>query len=857
MGDPKKNLKPGKVYVTKPFLASVQPLDKDQFIDFSKFLTAGVEEIAKNVAKDIDKDFLNDQMMKDLFKTPCYAPKINKMVLSPEMYKEIADEMKKGMFKVPSSNQEGAWDTAGGVKIYGIDMVDDLTKPKGKVKLGQVKESMEKQMPYSVALWQFGETETTKGNATPEILGGKGMGLVEMARLGLPVPPGVIIPTGLSNHLLKGVNLKNGDDAAIADVAIEVNGLVLGYIASQLGYQPGTHPLVSVRSGARVSMPGMMDTILNVGISKKNLVFWQNKLGDKVAYDCLLRLMRMYGTIVCDIPDSAFDEQVKKVMKFKYGQDTLPTSEKEFTVDHLSKLVDKFESVYEAGDNAFPDTLLGQLQGSIGAVFNSWNSERAKVYRKLNKIPDDWGTACVVQAMVFGNANEQSCTGVLFSRDPSTGWGITMGDFLPNGQGEELVSGKITPKKLEDMYAWNKDARTYLGAIAAKLENHYRDMVDVEFTVENGKVYILQVRIGKRTAQAAFRIAYTLESEGIIDKVSALKRVTAQQYQTLLKETIDPSANDKPLATGLAGSKGLATGRVWLSSEKAKQNPGGILVTQETTPDDFPGMAVSAGILTATGGLTCHAAVVARGMDKACVVGCSELKFTSASMFFLPIHDFYEGDVITIDGNTGHVYAGAVPTIGGTIPDFVHEMVSWATPKDVVIQYDARDNLPDEGEVHINCLSLKTHVELMQFMDKLAQKPNLTGVLTFQNNQRFNDATFLKSLALPSGEGHKMTLEQANALHVHMTQHDAAKNWTVMNLAGNCGKFKRFKKVVTLKDFLEVDGYYELDKDVKTVLFQQGLTVEEFVEMLKKSGKTLKQVSTPILKSQLPFTVFG
>lgn len=739
------------------------------------------------------------------------------------------------------------------------DHYPDLTKPNPIGIMSSVAKSMEKPMPYSVALWQFGETETTKGVATPEILGGKGCGLVEMARLGLPVPPGIIIPTGLSQHLLKHAGVFHGtDDSLIEDVAQEVNSLILGYIAPQLGYQSGTHPLVSVRSGARVSMPGMMDTILNVGISKKNLTFWQNKLGDKAALDCLARLMKMYGTTVCGIGADEFDHCLTKVMKFKYGQPELPTSEKNLSVDHQWKLIEKYTDLYGYMNRVFPDDLQSQLGGAIGAVFQSWNSPRAKAYRKLNKIPDDWGTACVVQAMVFGNANDQSCSGVLFSRNPSNGDIVPMGEFLPNAQGEEVVAGTATPIKISAMFDWNSAAYSQLMGITHKLECHNKDMVDIEFTVESGKLHILQVRTGKRSALAAFRIAYTLVKEGIITQTEALKRVTAQQYQLLAKSGIDPNFKGNPLATGLAGSKGIATGKIWFSSAMAQTNPGGILVTKETTPDDFSGMAASVGILTATGGLTSHAAVVARGMDRACVVGCTAMILSDKQATFhgdTGVID--EGDVITLDGNTGHVYLGTVPMVGGVVPEFVEEMIQWGVKKEWVLQYDADDNLPEEGEIFINCLSLKTKDDLMNLMERLSYRPKLAGILTFHRPPEFDDSPFLKALALPTGEGHKMSFEQAQTVCKEMADHDAAKNWTVMGLVGDTGKFRPFKKIFTLKDFSECEGYYEIDPTLEALLVKEGLSVKTFAALLEKSGKSLKQVSKPILREQLPFTVFG
>lgn len=708
-----------------------------------------------------------------------------------------------------------------------------------------------------LSFWKFSKDQTTEGQVTKDFLGGKGAGLVEMTRAGVPVPPGFVIPVDVCHEFY----VANQNHSIVAAIALRATAEVKEFLTQQMGHQP----LVSVRSGARVSMPGMMDTILNVGMTEEILPFWSKKLGARTAFDLYRRLIGTYGTVVFGIKPEKFQTALKAVMASKY--DSKPAlTEADMSLTHMNKLCQRYLKVCENEGFEFPQTLEGQLMGALGAVFKSWNSERAIAYRIKNQIPHDWYTACVVQAMVFGNANEQSCSGVLFSRDPSTGEGNWKGEFLPNAQGEEVVSGTSTPLPLTQFAAWNQALKTELNNLTVQIEKTYKDMVDIEFTVESGKFYILQARVGKRTASAAFQIAYDLVKEGVISKDEALKRLTVDQYKILAVPSIDPSYKGAPDAIGLAGSKGIATGKLWLTSEKAIANPGGILVTKETTPNDYAGMLASVGILTSTGGITSHAALTARSEGKVCVVGCTSMEVQSgvnAGIVFHKVgggtHTIPEGIEITIDGSTGNVYVGAVPTIGGKIPAYVQEMIEWGVKSDMVFQYDAlTDTLPESGEVYISLTKLKEGQAIRDLIDFLnIHRKNLRGILTLKDAASlFDDSNFLSPMGLTTFQ-HTIHPNQIEGLKA-LGNAEVAANWTVLGLEGShLHGIKIHNKIKTLKEFMEADGYYELDPLVEKVLKGQGTTVQEFVDLLQKSGKSLKPIAIPTSRAQLAFKVLG
>ncbi|MGQ4893237.1 MAG: pyruvate, phosphate dikinase [Candidatus Njordarchaeia archaeon] len=510
------------------------------------------------------------------------------------------------------------------------------------------------------------------------LLGGKGAGLAEMTRLGIPVPPGFTITTEACIEFYRlGKKMPDGLREEVENhlkKLEEKTGKKLG--------DPNNPLLVSVRSGAPVSMPGMMDTILNVGLNDeavKGLAKLTNN--ERFAYDSYRRLIQMFGSIVMGIPKEKFDEAFEEVKK-EYGAKT----DAEIPAEGMKKIVEKFKEVYkrETGED-FPQDPKEQLWRAIMAVFESWNNPRAIKYREIHKIPDDWGTAVNVVMMVFGNMGWDSATGVAFTRDPSTGEKRFYGEYLPNAQGEDVVAGIRTPKPIEELKNELPEVYKQLVEVARKLEQHYKDMQDIEFTVERGKLWLLQTRTGKRTAKAAIKIAVDMAKEGIITKDEAIMRIKPEILEGILHRQVDPKAreNNTPIAKGLAASPGAAVGEVVFSSEEAERlvkenNKKVILVRPETTPDDIGGMNAAEGILTARGGMTSHAAVVARAMGKPAVVGAEMIKIDlEKEIFTVNNVTVKKGDIITVDGTTGEVYLGALPTIAPGLTDEAKELLSW------------------------------------------------------------------------------------------------------------------------------------------------------------------------------------
>ncbi len=518
------------------------------------------------------------------------------------------------------------------------------------------------------------------------ILGGKGAGLVEMTRIGLPVPPGFTIPTEMCIKYFEKNDLPEG----LWDEVLEAMKILEGKTGKKFGSDDNPL-LVSVRSGAPVSMPGMMDTILNLGLTDKSVLGLAKQTSNsRFAWDAYRRLIQMFGNVVLGIKHEKFEEELEKV-KRKYGAKL----DVELSPEALKELVERFKNVYRKEGYEFPQDPYKQLELAIRAVFESWNNERAIVYRKINKIPDDMGTAVNIVTMVFGNMGEDSGTGVAFTRDPRTGEKHLYGEFLPNAQGEDVVAGIRTPhaineyskqdanRNLPTMEEMMPEVYKQLVEVAEILERHYRDMQDIEFTIERGKLYLLQTRTGKRTAMAAVRIAVEMVDEGLIDKREAIMRVTPKNVDTLLHPQVDPKAKKTVIAKGLAASPGAALGKVVFDPDKAvewaQSGEKVILVRPETTPDDIHGMNAAQGILTARGGMTSHAAVVARAMGKPAVVGCEELMINMAERYFVAReHKIREGDVITIDGTTGEVYIGEVPLIMPSIGGNLERILRWA-----------------------------------------------------------------------------------------------------------------------------------------------------------------------------------
>ncbi len=509
-----------------------------------------------------------------------------------------------------------------------------------------------------------------------ELLGGKGIGLAEMTALGVPVPAGFTITTDACRaYMAAGHTLPDGLDAEIAEhiAALEAN-------AGKRFGDPDDPLLVSVRSGAAVSMPGMMDTILNLGLNDVAVQGQAKTTGNpRFAYDSYRRLIQMYGEVVDGVEGYRF-EQALADLKSRRGA----KQDVELSADDLAELIETYKRVYAEETGAgFPQDARDQLERAVRAVFDSWNSPRAQVYRRTYEIPDDIGTAVNVVQMVFGNKGDTSGTGVCFTRDPSTGESGLYGEFLQNAQGEDVVAGIRTPEPIERMGELLPESYAELRETIARLEEHYRDMQDIEFTVEDGKLFLLQTRTAKRTAAAALKAAVNMVDEELISKEEAVARIDPAQLDQLLHPMIDPAAEVNVVAKGLNASPGAACGAIVFDAdtaeERGKAGESVILVRWETTPDDFHGMVQAAGILTAHGGLTSHAAVVARGMGTPCVTGCEALHVdVAAKIARLPGHELHEGDTITINGGTGEVIVGAVPLVPPQINDDFSAILEWA-----------------------------------------------------------------------------------------------------------------------------------------------------------------------------------
>ena len=520
------------------------------------------------------------------------------------------------------------------------------------------------------------------------VVGGKGANLGEMARIGLPVPPGFTISTEECLHFLRD---RSGQSAGLdGDVRS-----ALTHIENALGKRFGASDdplLVSVRSGARVSMPGMMDTILNLGLNDQTVLGLAASSGDeRFAWDSYRRFVQMYASVVLEIDHALFEDVLEKAK-----EDRGVSQDVDLNTADLRTLIGAFFAIVEAERGApFPQDVNQQLASAIAAVFESWESDRAKVYRRLNGIPGEWGTAVNVQAMVFGNLGETSATGVAFTRNPATGEKAYYGEWLVNAQGEDVVAGIRTPQyltlaartaagaKLPSMEEAMPEVFAELAGLFELLERHYQDMQDIEFTVERGKLYILQTRSGKRTARAALKIAVDMVEEGLIGEETAIGRIDAASLDQLLHPTLDPDAPRTLLGSGLPASPGAASGAVVFDADtaavRAELGESVILVRQETSPDDIHGMHVARGILTARGGMTSHAAVVARGMGRPCVSGASGLAINyQARSAEIGGMRLAEGDLITIDGGTGEIFQGALPTV---MPELDHEfatVMAWA-----------------------------------------------------------------------------------------------------------------------------------------------------------------------------------
>ncbi len=537
-------------------------------------------------------------------------------------------------------------------------------------------------------VYRFGGGVSDGGKGDKNLLGGKGANLAEMASIGLPVPPGFTISTAMcTRYYEEGEQFPQSlrDEVAQGIAHIEgVTGKSFGDASNPL--------LVSVRSGARVSMPGMMDTVLNLGLNDTTVEGLATKSGDeRFAWDSYRRFIQMYADVVLELDHGAFEEALE-IAK----EDNGFTLDTELTASDLKTLVAEYKTLVEKEwGKPFPQDVHDQLWGAVGAVFGSWQSERAKVYRRLNDIPADWGTAVNVQAMVFGNMGDTSATGVAFTRDPSTGANAYYGEFLINAQGEDVVAGIRTPQYLTKTAREEAGAKpasmeeampevyAELAAVFDRLEKHYRDMQDIEFTVEQAKLWMLQTRSGKRTAKAALKIAVDMASEGLITREEAILRVDPMALDQLLHPTLDPDAPRDVIAKGLPASPGAASGAVVFDADTAEKRKAAgdkvILVRVETSPEDIHGMHAAEGILTARGGMTSHAAVVARGMGRPCVSGAGSLSISAKDKVMkVAGREIREGDVITIDGASGEVMFGAVATVQPELAGDFGTLMEWA-----------------------------------------------------------------------------------------------------------------------------------------------------------------------------------
>ena len=554
-------------------------------------------------------------------------------------------------------------------------------------------------------VYEFGGGQADGGADDKNLLGGKGANLAEMSGLGLPVPPGFTLTTDVCNaYYDSGETYPDelGGQVTVALTAIENSvGAIFGDHDNPL--------LVSVRSGARASMPGMMDTVLNLGLNDNTVAGLAAQSGnERFAWDSYRRFIQMYSDVVLGIDHYHFEELLE-IHKERLGFQL----DTELSADDLRNLVDKFKAkVVEEGGDAFPQDVHVQLWGAIGAVFGSWQNARAVTYRRLHDIPASWGTAVNIQAMVFGNMGDDSATGVAFTRDPSTGDKRFFGEYLLNAQGEDVVAGIRTPHHLTAAarQAANDDKLSLeevmpevfaeLEAIYQRLEVHYRDMQDIEFTVQKGSLYMLQTRSGKRTAEAAIKIAVEMANEGLLDREEAILRVDPASLDQLLHPTLDPDAERRVIGRGLPASPGAATGKVAFSADQAEtlaaQGEDILLVRIETSPEDIHGMHAAKGILTARGGMTSHAAVVARGMGRPCVSGAGQLRIDYKSQT-MQVGDatIAAGDILTIDGSTGEVMLGAVATIQPKLSGDFGTLMGWA---DEIRQLGIRTNAETPAE---------------------------------------------------------------------------------------------------------------------------------------------------------------
>jgi len=732
--------------------------------------------------------------------------------------------------------------------------------------------------------YQFGDG-ATYDNVGADLVGGKAAGLMDMAKIhGIAIPEGFVLPV----HYCLEYQEATDKAQYMQNLMEQVVGPAWNKMFAN------KRVMLSVRSGARVSMPGMMDTILNVGLTAGNMPAWKQLLGERAALDCMRRLMEMYGQTVLGIEAKKFKYHLGLVKKYKHGLSKPPEADSEMNVEHLVRVIERYNILYSKEKATFP---LGegekQLKDSIEAVFKSWNSDRAKIYRKLNKIPDEWGTAVIVQEMIFGNKGEDSCSGVLFTRNPNTGVNEFMGEFLVNAQGEDVVAGTAKPTPLDEMKEWDVDTFNILAKTAVKLEEHYLDMQDIEFTVENGKLYILQTRSGKRSAEAAFRIAYEMREQYKLTTKHMLSMVSAKQYKELNSTQIDPAFEGQPIAQGAPASGGLVSGKPAFTSadavQIAKSGGNAILVRRETSPDDIEGMAASVGIITQVGGLTSHAAVVARSMNKACVVGCPDIVSICKKVALMDM-DTAVGPAgvaigeITIDGSTGKVWLGVVPVTTAAGSEWA-EMV-------LKVGMDGKDFIPivlvDPQYTGLNDESSKRVVFDTSGLDMPelgATREHMAAFLEILKGMDIEEAFIHLKAAEPEKEVVDMVLwdafgkeekvqQQSGSAQaaakigafvtggafddlkdkVHIILPDATTD-AAQTLIKNAG-WNITPTIKTVADLLQANQYAVITKEFRKVCGTET-KLKELMEVFKKAGREIKQLPEGTYKDKLIFDILG
>jgi pyruvate,orthophosphate dikinase len=697
----------------------------------------------------------------------------------------------------------------------------------------------------------------TDGDATmSDLLGGKGANLAEMANLGMPVPFGITIPTTVCNEYraMKEVAETTG---FLCDLIDDHVMPALLEIEEELGYMP----LWSVRSGAKHSMPGMMDTLLNIGLTNHNFDEWADKLGLLATLDCRRRQVQMYGTTVASMESKEFSKEWGWLLTYKYNLPAPPANEAEMilSLKHMKKAKENFETLYMTFNNkGFPETLKQQLLGSIRAVFDSWDSPRAIEYREMHDIPNSMGTAVNIQMMVFGNKNEESCSGVCFTRDPATGEAELMGEFLVNAQGEDVVAGVVTPNPISELEAFGADTAAELLMYAEKLEEHYRDMMDLEFTVEDGKLWMLQCRIGKRSAKAAFKIAHDMAFEGLISQADAVSRVSAKQYMAMKKIRVKGETPPHQYK-GIAAGGGFVVGHVVTTAEQAKlvgKDKPVILVTDETTPEDFGGMAASVGILTRTGGATSHAAVVGRSLEKHCVVGCTDLPDLSG----FP-------QKITIDGSTGRVWLEELPLTKGKVDPVASKILEWALKdaNNVLIRSHIDDSVFENRYITTEGSDSK---QFKDFLIKANEDDSITECyidLTISGEEKLSSDEMLWKLVGESGNVLDTTaLKERLATLIYTKGLSQLKKIAVLVPSQHCvtqeidqlrkNGWKVVSRVTNLQELLDSDGIVVIDEGFAKEIGGEHVAAKLF-KMMADSGNPVREKPKAVSQSRLVFDV--